>query len=158
KRLAEGYINLKIIPLAWIDFYSNGHHYSIRAARAAEIVFRNQPELAWDFIELLLKRGVQPREAANYDPEQGSNLHLAKLAASLGAGGKGAGGKGADSEGSDGQGVSKQVLKEIENISDSDSLAKSMEKEAEIIRQNNLIPGTPSLFIDGKLWDFAAKL
>ncbi|MDR3152160.1 MAG: DsbA family protein, partial [Bifidobacteriaceae bacterium] len=40
KRLAEGYINLKIIPLAWIDFYSNGHHYSIRAARAAEIVFR----------------------------------------------------------------------------------------------------------------------
>ncbi|MDR2748922.1 MAG: thioredoxin domain-containing protein, partial [Bifidobacteriaceae bacterium] len=86
KRLLDkGYINIKLVPLAWIDFYSNGFYYSVRSAHAAKIIYENQPEVLWDFIELILKKGVQPKEAEHYNESDGSNETLAKNAKKVGA-------------------------------------------------------------------------
>ncbi|MDR2799456.1 MAG: DsbA family protein [Bifidobacteriaceae bacterium] len=131
KLLDDGAINLKIISLAWIDFYSNGHHYSVRSSHAAHIIQQEQPEILWAFIDQILKRGIQPREAQNYDEAVGSNEALAKSAKTVGA--------------------NNETIQKILNISSDDDFGKSLLAEAEAIREKGLIPGTPSLFINGKL-------
>ncbi|MDR3128126.1 MAG: DsbA family protein [Bifidobacteriaceae bacterium] len=136
--LDNGYIDLTIIPLAWIDVFSNGYHYSIRAAQAAHIIKQYQPEIAWDFISKILSKGVQPKETDNYDIKQGSNDTLAYWAKTLGA--------------------KKSLIDKIANIKADNEFGQKMEAEVEVLRNSQLIPGTPTLLINGKAWDYEGDL
>jgi len=127
-----GYTDVTYTPLVWIDQYSNGYHYSIRAALAVYVVQEEQPEILWNYITKLFQRGVQPREADNYIPEDGSNEKLANVAKSVGA--------------------SDITQNKILKVNVESSQAKELIQQSTNIAESGSINGTPSVFINNRYY------
>jgi O-6-methylguanine DNA methyltransferase len=72
-----GLVELEYTPLAWIDKFSGGERYSTRAAAAAELVRCEDSARFLGFVGEMYKRENQPKEAARYSVEAGSNAAIA---------------------------------------------------------------------------------
>ncbi|MDR3128533.1 MAG: thioredoxin domain-containing protein, partial [Bifidobacteriaceae bacterium] len=76
---------VRLVPLVWLEPEYKGYLYSIRAAHAARVVLRYQPELLWLYISVLLDKRALPGVEKNYNPDKGSDNNLASYSEKLGA-------------------------------------------------------------------------
>ncbi len=58
--IAQGNTSVEVVPLSFMDRYSEGSYYSSRASAALACVAENQPDSAWAVHNALLSRAIQP--------------------------------------------------------------------------------------------------
>ncbi|MDR1861763.1 MAG: thioredoxin domain-containing protein [Candidatus Ancillula sp.] len=133
----RGTISLQYRAIAWIDQYSNGYHYSARAALAAQKLNESQSDLNFRYITKLFVRGVQPHEGQRFDPALAKFASLAALADEVGA--------------SDATVKNIAALEFDPNLED--TLIQAQLAKGHELREKNVIPSTPSFFVDGELLD-----
>lgn len=68
--IGEGNTSVEIVPLSFMDRYSEGSYYSSRASAALACVVENQPEAGWAVHNALLSNSLQPSAGAGPDNEQ----------------------------------------------------------------------------------------
>lgn len=70
KVITEGNTSVEVVPLSFMDRYSEGSYYSSRASAALACVVENQPDAAWSVHNALLSPALQPAAGAGPTNEQ----------------------------------------------------------------------------------------